>query len=243
MLNPDLAEKRDADESFARWQKSCHAHVSDTAMEKRKNELYALVRKVIRNELTPLQQQIVYLLWYENKTNLDDRVYYDVRATDMKIPTGEWVHVAVTRDLEAEEWRFYLNGKLSDTVKFSEFTEKQITAMKEVTADHAFKIGNDYRKDQTIYFKGELMSVAVYSDVRSEEEILSDVVKPERDESLLAYYDMKYAEGYEIPDRSGNGINVTNASPTSPDEFVGDGMTFDMSNKYIEKYTSRHQGI
>ncbi len=68
MLNPDLAEKRDADESFARWQKSCHAHVSDTAMEKRKNELYALVRKVIRNELTPLQQQIVYLLWYENKT-------------------------------------------------------------------------------------------------------------------------------------------------------------------------------
>ena len=155
-------------------------------------------------------------LWYENKTNLDDRVYYDVKATDMKIPTGVWVHVAAVRDLEAEEWRFYLNGKLSDTVKFSEFTEKQITAMKAVTADHPFRIGNDYRKDQSLYFKGELMSVAAYADVRSEEEILRDVVSPEKDASLLAYYDMKYAEGAVTgPDRSGKGIDVTNTNPTA----------------------------
>ena len=46
-------------------------------------------------------------------------------STEMTIPSGEWVHVTATRDLEKEEWRFYLNGKLADTVYFSEFTEKQ----------------------------------------------------------------------------------------------------------------------
>lgn len=178
-------------------------------------------------------------LWYENKTNLDDRVYYDVIASDMNIPYGEWVHVAVTRDLENEEWRFYLNGKLADTVKFSEFTEKQITAMKGVTADHPFKIGNDYRKDQTIYFKGTLLSVTAYADVRTEEEIFRDVAAgPEVDSSLLAYYDMRYAQGSTvIPDRSGNGIDVTNTTPTASVED-GEGMTFSMSNTYIEKYQS-----
>ena len=178
-------------------------------------------------------------LWYENKTNLEDRVYYDVKATDMEIPTGVWVHVAAVRDLEAEEWRFYLDGKLADTVKFSEFTEKQITAMKAVTADHPFRIGNDYRKDQSLYFKGELMSVAAYADVRGEEEILRDVVSPEKDGSLLAHYDLKFAGGNSvIPDRSGNGIDVTNTNPTFS-EITGDGMTFDMSNKYIEKFGSK----
>ena len=179
-------------------------------------------------------------LWYENKTNLDDRVYYYVEAKEMAITSGEWVHVTATRDLEKEEWRFYLNGKLADTVYFSEFTEKQINAMKEVTADHAFKIGNDYRKDQSVYFKGTLMSVTAYADVRTDEEIFRDVAAgPERDESLLAHYDMTYAAGETvIPDRSGNGINVTNLTPTVSDEIEGEGMTFTMSNQYIEKYQS-----
>lgn len=179
-------------------------------------------------------------LWYENKTNLDDRVYYDVIAKDIKIPSGEWVHVAVTRDLAKEEWRFYLNGKLGDTVKFSEFTEKQINAMKDVTADHAFKIGNDYRKDQAIYFKGEIKSVTVYGDVRTDEEIFRDVSGISKDDaSLLAHYDMRFAEGSDvIPDRSGNGINVTNLNPTSDTVDEGEGMTFSMSNKYTEKYQS-----
>ena len=179
-------------------------------------------------------------LWYENKTNLDDRVYYYIEAKEMAITSGEWVHVTATRDLEKEEWRFYLNGKLADTVYFSEFTEKQINAMKDVTADHAFKIGNDYRKDQSVYFKGTLMSVTAYADVRTEEEILRDVViGAEKDESLLAYYDMKYAEGENvIPDRSGNGITVTNLTPTDSDETESEGMTFTMSNQYIEKYQS-----
>ena len=181
-------------------------------------------------------------LWYENKTNLDDRVYYDVTAYGMKIPSGEWVHVAVTRDLENEEWRFYLNGKLADTVYFSEFTEKQITAMKAVTADHPFKIGNDYRANQAIYFKGELMSVTAYADIRTDEEIFRDVAADaERDESLLAHYDMRYAEGATvIPDRSGNGLDVTNTNPADTDDTDDEGMTFGMNNIYTEKYQSVH---
>ena len=178
-------------------------------------------------------------LWYENKTNLDDRVYYDVVA-DMTIPSGEWVHVAAVRDLEKEEWRFYLNGKLADTVYFSEFTEKQITAMKAVKADSPFKLGNDYRKDQSIFFKGELLSVTAYSEVRSAEEIFRDVtVGATKDDSLLAYYDLKFAaDSPVIPDRSGNGKNITNTAYVAPDDPSGEGMTFNMSNSYAEKYPS-----
>ena len=176
-------------------------------------------------------------LWYENKTNLDDRVYYYVEAKEMAITSGEWVHVTATRDLEKEEWRFYLNGKLADTVYFSEFTEKQINAMKDVTADHAFKIGNDYRNDQSVYFKGELKSVTVFGDIRTDEEIFSDVsYVPKDDADLLAHYDMRFAEGSTvIPDRSGNGIDVTNLNPTT-DATEGNGMSFTMANKYVEKY-------
>lgn len=68
MINSDLAEKKESADSFALWQARRHASVSEAALEKRKNELYALVRRVVKNELTPLQQQIVHLLWYENKS-------------------------------------------------------------------------------------------------------------------------------------------------------------------------------
>ena len=37
-------------------------------MRKRKTELYALVRRVIKNELDEAQQEIVRLYWYEGKT-------------------------------------------------------------------------------------------------------------------------------------------------------------------------------
>lgn len=54
--------------SFADWQSKNHELVDEYTLKKRKAELYALVRKVIKNELDPVQQEIVRLHWYEGKS-------------------------------------------------------------------------------------------------------------------------------------------------------------------------------
>lgn len=53
--------------SFNLWQQSRHREESAAVLKKRKAELYALVRKVIRNELDPTQQAFVRMRWYEGR--------------------------------------------------------------------------------------------------------------------------------------------------------------------------------
>lgn len=54
-------------QSFDLWQRKQHETESEAALRKRKSELYALVRKVIRNELDATQQAIVQMRWYEGR--------------------------------------------------------------------------------------------------------------------------------------------------------------------------------
>ena len=61
-------EKLASKESFARWQSKESESADERTLRKRKAELYALVRKVIKNELDPRQQEIVRLHWYEGKS-------------------------------------------------------------------------------------------------------------------------------------------------------------------------------
>jgi RNA polymerase sigma factor (sigma-70 family) len=55
------------EETFSRWQGEAHESVDAYILRKRKAELYALVRKIIKNELNSQQQEIVRLHWYEGK--------------------------------------------------------------------------------------------------------------------------------------------------------------------------------
>lgn len=61
-------EKSDAKQSFSLWQSKNHEVTDEAFLRKRKSELYTLVRKVIKNELDPLQQEIIRLHWYEEKS-------------------------------------------------------------------------------------------------------------------------------------------------------------------------------
>ncbi len=63
--NPEKSEEQ---RSFAAWQSRNHEIADEYTLKKRKAELHALVRKVIRNELDPIQQEIVRLHWYEGKS-------------------------------------------------------------------------------------------------------------------------------------------------------------------------------
>ena len=61
----------------------------------------------------------------------------------------------------------YLNGALTETVEI----EKALPAMSGLYA-----IGGDYRTDNTQYFKGTIYSLNVFSTVRSEDEIVADML-------------------------------------------------------------------
>jgi len=61
-------EQSEAKEAFALWQSKKAEQVDEYTLRKRKAELYALVRKVIKNELDPSSQEFVRLYWYEEKS-------------------------------------------------------------------------------------------------------------------------------------------------------------------------------
>lgn len=61
-------EQIETKEAFARWQSKNAEKVDEYKLRKRKSELYALVRKVIKNELDPVSQEFVRLYWYEEKS-------------------------------------------------------------------------------------------------------------------------------------------------------------------------------
>lgn len=72
MIYPDngfsRSDAEDAKEAYNLWQGRKAENVDEYTMRRRKAELYALVRKVIKEELTEEQQELVRLQWYEGKS-------------------------------------------------------------------------------------------------------------------------------------------------------------------------------
>lgn len=61
-------EAEAARQAFSAWQAATAESIDEYTLRKRKAELYALVRRVIKNELDEAQQKFVYLYWYERKS-------------------------------------------------------------------------------------------------------------------------------------------------------------------------------
>ena len=89
-----------------------------------------------------------------------------------------------------------------------------------------FRIGGDYRSGNSVYFKGQVKNVAMYTDIRSESEIAADAAKTTfsvdpNDEKLLFAYDLTDTSisGY-LTDLSSKNNDAVN-----PNVYHG-GMTF-----------------
>ncbi len=96
----------------------------------------------------------------------------DIRSTDP-------VHIAVTIDgLVAN---LYINGEL---------TEQKTLPIEPNTQVEGFKIGGDNREGNIHYFKGSIYSVSLFSDVRTEEEIKSDMVLVSQSAEDLLFSDI-----------------------------------------------------
>lgn len=121
----------------------------------------------------------------------------------VNVATGDRVHLAVSIDLEAKKIYCYVNGELQQTrnisAEFEPFEEK-----------HNAVIGGDHRNGNATYFTGTIESVAVWSDVRTAEEIAADCKNgiTVSDEKLMAAYNFLKCPEHFLNDLSANGNNL-----------------------------------
>jgi len=116
------------------------------------------------------------LRYYWIDANGDDyAAYFDVSAY-----CGKWVKVAVTHDFAAGVVKGYLNGEFVNTV-----VDKNVGGGP--ARFDGFVLGGDARSGNEQYFKGNLKSVAVYSDIRTDAEIAADAVTYGTDDLILHY--------------------------------------------------------
>lgn len=144
------------------------------------------------------------------------------------INTGEWVHVAVVRDEAAGNVSCYINGEFYQTSTVAMEEYGYLTSSKQLKG---MCVGGDYRTDNTYYFKCELKEIAIYSDVRTADEIKADFsgIKKTND-NLLAWFQLKAGMTNEIPDLSGNGYTVR--TEDAQESLVQEGMTFTADDIY-----------
>ncbi|MBQ7661575.1 MAG: metallophosphoesterase [Clostridia bacterium] len=111
--------------------------------------------------------------------------------------TGKWVHVAITADTANQTISCYINGELSESKAFP--FVPQVSPLPLV-------LGGDNRSGNTSFFKGQLRSTTIFSDVRTPAEIAADMAAVNiGDENLMAHYDLTAATfGNDIGDAAGN---------------------------------------
>ncbi len=129
---------------------------------------------------------------------------YDITFTNTKIPNDTWTHVTFVYNNESGVVSCYINGILSEEKFF-------YPALMDSVTDFPFVLAGDQRTANSGYFKGELKDVAVFSDVRTADEIAKDYVGVSYDEQgLLCYYDVDANDiGKNIKDETGNGYDLT----------------------------------
>lgn len=134
---------------------------------------------------------------------------YYINFSKVNVATGQKVHLAVTTD--CDNFYCYVNGELKQTVARKTDTKSVNYAY---NVNVKVRVGNQ-TNDNTKYFKGELYSLAMFSDERTAAEVAIDATSLDlQEEKLMVAYDFTGAtEGQaRFEDLSGNGIKVSDKS-------------------------------
>ncbi len=145
---------------------------------------------------------------FEIYTNGQVRVYTDgsfysqnIVFDQVDVRTGEWVHLAVTLDNANRLASCYVDGKLAQTVA--------ATATFEGTLNAPLIIGGDLRDGNGSYFRGRLLNLAAYADVRTPDEIKADMTQLGTDDLLFGYnLDGVEQSAARVTDLSANGNDM-----------------------------------
>ncbi len=133
----------------------------------------------------------------------------DFKFPKATIPADTWTHLAIVygTGFDNKQIYCYINGVMKQSTNANLWYQAA-----PATVDNPLCLGGDLRTLNEQYFQGSLGDVAVYSDVRTPEEIRADYEgKPDvNDDALMVYYDLsEELSGKNIADISGNGYDMT----------------------------------
>ncbi len=146
----------------------------------------------------------------DNGTNTSD--VYRIKFSE-RIELNRWTHVAFTVDIAGKSVSLYINGELKETKSLTEAQAESYSAvvftgnMKYTSAAGLFA----WSGKAGYPFKGQVASAAVYSDIRTAEEISADYTDykhPDRN-GLLGAYVFDNTGDFEYSDLSDNKNNVS----------------------------------
>ena len=127
----------------------------------------------------------------------DEDEYHTATFESVNVFTGEWVHLAITWDRATHTLTCYVNGQVAGTLT-EEFPDN-------VELSYALGLGTDHRTANRYRFKGSLKNAALYSDIRTLQEIAADVSGTFDQDNLLLGYDLSAGGQPEIiKDQSAN---------------------------------------
>lgn len=187
------------------------------------------------------------LYWTESTGKVADWIFDNVNVC-----TDEWVHVAITRSVSEGKVYCYVNGTLKQTLSIASDKGRE-----DIVLSSGLYVGGDIRSGNAQYFKGAIRGIAVYSDVRTGDEIKKDMTKIEDEADLLACYELtSHKRGDKIVDKSGNGCDadfVYNVTWIDPKDkipvndyafsFAVVGDTQVINDKYPDKFAGIYDWI
>lgn len=129
---------------------------------------------------------------------------YNSVFSNVNVYTGKWVHLAIVMDQAQGKLYCYVNGQLEQTISASSPT---------VLPTSRFGIGGDLRSGNLMAFGGKIRDIAMYSKVRTADQIRADAQNPGKEkDGLILSYDMSGKYGSAAPakltDGAGNGYDA-----------------------------------
>ncbi len=127
--------------------------------------------------------------------------------SNKKLPTNEWVHIAVTYDSNDGHTVLYINGKVQGE------RNRSLGAVNlGQSGTGGFCIGRSYANER--YLAGEISEVRIWNIVRTQEEITNNpyYVSPDS-EGLVSYWKFDDNSDRRVKDHSGNGNDALANNP------------------------------
>ena len=134
----------------------------------------------------------------------------NIEFTSIDVRTNDWVHLALVIDTANRKTLCYINGVLKSTTSTDFYNPPLPNAVSYIGCDDRYHPFDAL--DKVFPFKGYLHSVAVYTDVRTPEEIMKDCYAPDNNaDNLMARWVLpdSLGSGGTVKDLSGNGYTAT----------------------------------
>ena len=129
--------------------------------------------------------------------------------TNFDVRKGTNIHLAIAIDVSAGTATLYANGALVDTKTNSNL--KNLPKASDFPFN--FRVGGDHRSGNERHYEGTIDSIALYSDLRTAEEIAADASRSKSwsagTDGLIAAYDITKQGETALKDYSGNGNTLT----------------------------------